>query len=338
MRKSTWILGGLAVLLLAAAAVTRLAVYPAVHRVPSDLDVTLQYTGKATLLDALALESGDLANAVKRDVPVTVDRHVRVVDTSGDTAVFADRQTLHGPDHETLADIKHRWALDRRDLDARPAPEGSGAEPHRGLVIGWPLDPGKRDYRWWDFATSTEVDAVYDGTETVADRTAYRYRIRAEGPLTDPDLSAALPPALPKEAVSGIAATMPAGQRPDTAALAGLPDTVPLTYAATTDLRVWGDSETGSVLDTAQRRVFTARTTEEAGGGTLFPVSDVDVRVTDDSVRDRADYADSAARSLWLVGTLLPLALLVAAALIAALAIWRARRAGRRSEDAPGTA
>ncbi|MGK5529843.1 porin PorA family protein [Streptomyces sp. URMC 129] len=326
MRKSTWVLTGSAALLLAASAVTRLAVYPAIDQVPSDLDVTLAYEGKASLLNASALESGDLADAFLRDVPVTVDRRVKVEDTSGDTATVSDRQTLNGPDGEQLADVRNRWALDRRDLDDRPVPEGSDAEPHRGLVIGWPLDPEQRDYRWWDFATGTEVDAVHDGTESVAGRTAYVYRIRAEGPLTDPDLSADLPPALPKEAVSGIAAALPADQRPEAAGLAALPDTVPLTYTSTTDLRVWVDADTGVVVDTEQRRVLVAHTTDEAGAVTLFPVSDVDVRLTGDSVRDRADYAESAARALWLVGTVLPLALLVLALLLLATVAWRARK------------
>ena len=86
MRKSTWILSGTAVVLVAASAVTRFAVYPEVHQLPSDTDSVFAYTGTASLLNAAALEQGYVANAFLSDIPVTVERHVKVVDTDGGTA------------------------------------------------------------------------------------------------------------------------------------------------------------------------------------------------------------------------------------------------------------
>ncbi|WP_059006283.1 porin PorA family protein [Streptomyces specialis] len=331
MRKSAWILTGIATLLLAASGVLRLAVYPHLAQIPSDVDVTLQYAGTADMLDAAAVESGDLAHALLTDVPVTVDRRVRVVDTSGRTAVFSDLRELSDADGVVLLDVEERWAVDRRTFEERPAPDGSGVAPHEGLVIGWPLSPDQEDYPFWDAATGTRVTAVYAGTETVEGRTAHLYTVHAEGPLNE-TAAAAFPEALPKEAVSGIAAALPEDRRPDPAALDALPDTVPLTYAATTDLQVWVDSTTGTVLDTTQHQTYVAQVAAGPEPVALAPVSDLDVRLTPESVRSQADDAASAARALWLLRTAGPLALLTAAVVLYGVVAWNVWRARRRAD------
>ncbi|MGK5531122.1 porin PorA family protein [Streptomyces sp. URMC 129] len=333
MRKSVWVLTGTATVLLAASGVVRLGVYPELARIPSDVDITVRYTGTMDMLDAAAVESGDLAGALLGDVPVTVDRRVQVVDTSGDTAVFSDHRVITGPDDRELLATDEQWAVDRESFEDAPVPDDSGAAPHDGLVIGWPIAPDERDYPFWDSATRTATTAVYDRTETVEGRTAHVYTVHAEGPLADPDRTAALPAALPRDVVTGIAAALPADRRPDAAALEALPDTVPLTYAATTDLRIWVDSATGIVLDTEQHQTFVAQASVEPEPVALLPVSDVEVRSTDESVRSQADDAEAAARSLWLLRTGAPLALLVLALPLYAVASWQARKTRRAPAD-----
>ncbi|MEV1007395.1 porin PorA family protein [Streptomyces sp. NPDC049881] len=329
MRTSSWILSGVAVLLVAASAVVRLMIYPAVHQLPSDTDSVFEYTGTASTLNAAALESGDLANALLTDVPVTLDRHVQVIDTDGGTAVISDEVVMTGPNDTQLSATSHRWSVDRTDLEDRPAPQDSGAELHQGLVISWPLEPEERDYTFWDPTTATEAPAVYDRTEDVEGREAYVYTIDAAGPLGDPSIIENLPTALPRDVLAGLAETLPAEQRPDPAGLAQLPETVPLTYAATTQRVAWIDSGTGAVLNGSLQQTIVAQTEGPGGPVTLAPVSSMSVEGTPEGIAERADDADSNGRALWLVGFLLPVGLLVLAVLLAAFVIWREIRARR---------
>ncbi|WP_129843331.1 porin PorA family protein [Streptomyces sp. RFCAC02] len=336
MRRSSWVLSGAAAVLLAASAVTRLAVYPAVHQLPSDTDSTFAYTGTASLLNAAALESGDLANAMLADVPVSVERHVQVVATDGGTAVVSDDVTVAGPDGTELSSTGHRWSVDRTDLDDRPVPDGEEAEEHQGLVISWPLEPEQQDYTFWDPTTASEVPAVFDRVEDVEGRETYVYVMSAAGPLADPDIAENLPAALPRDVLAGIAETLPAEQRPDPAALAALPDPVPLTYAATIERVAWIDTDTGAVLNGSLEQTIVAQTEGPDGPVTLAPVNTMAIEGTPEGIADRADDAADDARALWLVGFLLPLVLLVLAVLLAAFVVWREVRGRRGAAPAGG--
>ncbi|WP_063784280.1 porin PorA family protein [Streptomyces sp. SBT349] len=338
MRKSTWILSGTAAVLVAASAVTRLVVFPAVHQVPDDTDSTFEYTGAASLLNAAALESGDLANAFLTDVPITLDRRVQVVETDGSTAVVSDDVVVAGQDGTELSTTSHRWSVDRVDLEDRPAPDGSEAEEHQGLVISWPLEPEERDYTLWDSTTATEAPAVYDRTEELEGRDAYVFTIDHAGPLADPAILEGLPTALPRDVIAGIAETLPAEARPDPAALGALPDPVPLSYASTSQRVAWVDSETGTVLDGTLEQTIVAQTEGPEGPVTLAPVNTMAVEGTDEGIQERADDAESAATMLWLVRMAVPLGLLVVAVLLVALAFWRELAGRRASGSGPGNA
>ncbi|GAA2062413.1 MULTISPECIES: porin PorA family protein [Streptomyces] len=342
MRKSTWILSGTAVVLVAASAVTRFAVYPEVHQLPSDTDSVFAYTGTASLLNAAALEQGDVANAFLSDIPVTVERHVKVVDTDGGTAVVSDDVTVAGPDGSELSSTAHRWSVDRTDLVNSPVPEGSDAEEHQGLVISWPLEPEEKDYTFWDPTTATEAPAVYDRTEDLEGRTAYVFVVEAAGPLGEPAIAERLPQALPKDLLAGIAQTLPADQLPPPEALEALPDPVPLTYAATVQRTAWIDSETGMVLDGSLEQTIVAQTAGPDGQPvTLAPVNAMSLQGTAEGVSERADDAAESARMLWLVRVLAPLGLLGAAIVLLAVAAAleiRARRGTGTPEPGAQTA
>ncbi|MFK0170508.1 porin PorA family protein [Streptomyces sp. NPDC090306] len=328
MRKASWILSGTAVVLVAASAVTRLTVYPALHQVPDGSETTFRLHGTATLLNASALSGGG-GELFLRDVPVTMNRHVEVTDTDGRTAVVHDDAALRGPGGKELAVSRYVWALDRRDLTARPAPAGSKAQNHTGLTVGWPLEPARRDYPFWDTGTEKAVPAHYTGDKTIGGRNTYVYDVSATGQLADPAVAKGLPKALPRAAVVQLTNALPVQQRPSAAELAALPVTVPLTYDSATEQRAWIDTATGSTVDGTLHQTVTARTTGADGPLTLFPVTDVNVRATDATVRDQADTAADTARLLWILRDGVPLGLLVVALLLAALAVRQSRRPTR---------
>lgn len=98
MKRSSIILAALGVLLIALAALVRFVVVPYASKLPGDTDATAHYTGKASLLNAQALQAGDIAHAFLKDQDVTMNRHVYVSSTTSDTAVVHDDSTSRSPD------------------------------------------------------------------------------------------------------------------------------------------------------------------------------------------------------------------------------------------------
>ena len=86
MRKRTVFAAIGVVLLAGGAAAVRYVALPAVHQLPSNVDTTVNLTGKMDLFDQAALLSGNAAGIINTDVPVSVAQHVKVVSTSGATA------------------------------------------------------------------------------------------------------------------------------------------------------------------------------------------------------------------------------------------------------------
>ena len=75
-RRSSVILSGVGLILIALGLVVRFVVLPYAAQLPEDTDVTLNYTGTATMLNPIALNAGDFAPALAKDVPILPDRRV----------------------------------------------------------------------------------------------------------------------------------------------------------------------------------------------------------------------------------------------------------------------
>jgi len=339
MRKIVVFSASGAVVLVAAAAVLRFAVLPGLAQVPADLDTTLHYAGTADVVDASALQSGNLAAALHTGVPVTVEQRIKAVSTSGSTVVLSDDTTATAAG-ATLLTAKHTWAVDRTGLDAAPAPAGSTAEQHQGLVVGFPLSPAAKDYPYWDYPTQSTVTADYQRTEEHGGTTTYVYVVHASGALKDPAIQAGVPTALPKATLLALAATLPAAVQSGLAGQAAqLPDQIPLTYTATNDATFWVDTSTGYVVDVNQKQTVAAAI---ALGPTSVPLANVfalDVKFTPDTVGAVADDAAAARSGLLLIGVVAPLVLLVIAVLLVLLAVWQWRRGrGNRAVTSAGGA
>jgi hypothetical protein len=233
----------LGVVLIAAAAIFRFVVVPMASKLPADAETTAQYVGKATMLNPQALQAGDVANALARDLDVTNDRHVHVSATNGDTAVVHDDSTIRagGQDLEDM----HTYAIDRTTMQAAPAPDGTEVEDHTGLTITLPINPSTGDsYTLWDPSTQSSAPVTYVGEESRNGREVNHYQATATGPLESVSLSSQLPSALPRELAARLVPLLPAGtQQQLQAASSALPALTPLTYTATTAYGVWADSQ-----------------------------------------------------------------------------------------------
>lgn len=330
MRKSTVLLTAGAIVLVAASGVTRFAVLPAVDQVPANADITAHLTGAANLLNAPALASGDAAHAFLTDQPVTGTELIKVVSTSGRSAVISVTTLIDGPGGTSLVKATHIFAVDRVTLEPAPAPAGSRAEPHTGLAAGFPLSPQKTTYQYWDTATRTATPATYMKTATVGGRSAYVYSIHAAGALKDPTTLAALPPALPKATLAAFAAGLPTAQAQAlTAALPEMPATLPLTYTSSTDTTASIDVASGYLLSLTEHETITANLTTPGGTEPLGAVLDVTLTTTDATVTANAAQAATIANGLTLVGTIAPLTLagLAIIPLILAVVLKRRRKA-----------
>src|SRR5437762_1196338 len=95
IRRSSIIVGAVGVVLVIGAMLVRFAVVPAVSKLPSNTNLSIQYVGTGTVLNADALKDGDTAHVLASGVPMTLDRHIKVTSTRGNTAVIADDLTLN---------------------------------------------------------------------------------------------------------------------------------------------------------------------------------------------------------------------------------------------------
>jgi len=184
-------------LLIALAALLRFVLVPMVSKLPGDLDVNPVYEGTGTLLNAQALQAGDIANVIASDVPVTIDCHIYVSSTDGDTALAHDDVTLTAPGLSVPSD--HTYAIDRKTMDAANSYSGEGVEPHSGMTIALPLHPDPAaSYQYYDSATRTTAPMIYVDSGSISGRDILNYTVEAKGALRDPAIARTLPPALPK--------------------------------------------------------------------------------------------------------------------------------------------
>jgi hypothetical protein len=271
------------VVLVAASAVARFAVLPAVDRVPANLDTTSAYAGTLSMVNPTAMAAGDATHAVLTNVPVTVRQHVKTIKVSGGAAVMSNDLTVTGADGTALITSNHTYAVDRTTLETAPAPAGVKVDKSAGLPVSFPVRPRPVDYAWWDSTTLTTAPAKYAATETHQGRRTYVYNATNTGPVKDSGSIGALPPSLPKAALGVLAGYLPdALKRLLTSSMSLLPDTLKLSYNSTTDTTLWVDAATGTVIDVHEKQVVTATVDLPLAGGAVLPsVLTLDVHSTD---------------------------------------------------------
>lgn len=249
IRRSQTVLAAVGAVLLIAAAVLAFIVTPNLTKLPADTDLQFDYTGTATMLNAEALQQGDAANAFLADIPITMERRVRVTSTSGDVAVAEDQTTLIAGEIESPSTTT--YAIDRVTMLGAAAPEGVEVEPAEGcLTVGFPPGPAADDsYTIYDAGTQECTTLTFDGEEELQGRTVHLYSTVATGPLKNEATLETLPPALPKDTLADLAPALPEDLQQQLApALATLPDPVPLQYNSHTEISAEVDSQTGIPL------------------------------------------------------------------------------------------
>jgi hypothetical protein len=337
IRRSSIVLAAVGLVLAVLAVLVRYVVVPIATKLPGDTDETVHYSGKATMLNSAALQSGDTAHAINSNVPITIDRRLRVTSTHGDTAVIKDLLTVHA-NKQALAST-HTYAIDRKDFRGVRAPSGTTVEPSEGALSSAFPGNGKKDdsYSFYDSTTRAIVPVDYTGSATREGRAVNVYKITAVGPVKDPTMLKTLPPALPKKLVAGLVPSLPAATRAKftPAAIAALPDPVPLTYTGKTTIVAHVDRQTGIGINQSIEQQVVADTALGGSPTSLLPVSAFDFKITPASANDLGEKAASAGLMLTLMTDVTPLVLLILAAALILIAYLRRRRP---QPDAPATA
>ena len=328
IRRSSIVLGAVGVVLIALALVIRFVVVPIATQLPGSTDLPVTYSGTGTLLNSAALQSGDTSHVIASNVPITVDRQVKVTNVHGGTAIVADDLTIHAGNETLPSD--HTYALDRTTLEGVAPPEGITVEPSVGaLSSAFPIGPAASGvYRFYDSTTRNIVPVGYAGHATREGRAVNVYTISSVGSVKDPGLLKMLPPSLPKKLLASIAALLPASVRAEVtpATLAALPDPVPLSYTGTTHITAYVDEQTGVPIDEAISEQVVVNVAAGARTLSLIPVLALDFHVTPASMQYLANKASTSGELLTVIEVIVPLVLAVIGIVLIVIAILRRRR------------
>src|SRR6266511_3961852 len=188
------------------------------------------------LVDPRALARGEVSGAVRKDVPVTAGRIVRVVATNGtvaqvrDTWVLKDGRAdwtsiseLDQHDGVELGHVETSYAIDRRSMAAAASyPAGWRVTQHRGLALDWPGGAAKKDYIGWVSDTRSTTTLRFAGQRqievcryvssspvpcTKLDVLGYESTVE-DTPIADERTLARLPTTVPPATVSALASAL----------------------------------------------------------------------------------------------------------------------------------
>ena len=340
VRRSSIVLAVIGIIVIVLGVLVRFVVVPVATKLPGSTNLGVTYSGTATLLNSSALQSGDTKNVIATNVPVTVDRQLKVTSIRGDTAIVSDDLTIHAGSQTLPSD--HTYALNRTTLEGVTPPAGVSVEPSVGALSSmFPIGPAANSsYRYYDSTTRNIVPISYTGHATRAGRSVNLYTISSAGAVKDPGLLKMLPPALPKKLIAGLAPLLPAAERAKftPAVLSALPNPIPLSYTGTTSIVAAVDSQTGIPITETISEQVVVNVTAGSQALSLIPVLALDFHLTPASTTYLANKAKTTGGLLTLMKVIVPVVLVVIGVVLLVIAILRRRKpaAARAAEgDAP---
>ncbi|SEL51754.1 porin PorA family protein [Streptacidiphilus jiangxiensis] len=331
----------LGVVLIAGAFVLAFVVTPnLVARLPSDTNAQRSYTGTfKTLLDSRAVATGNLAAAFRTDVPLSVDRTVKVTATSGNTALVVDSRTTSAGG-TAVEKTSWQYAVDRKTLEPVAGHPGDWTVVNaQGLTVSFPFGAQKKTYTGWVPETAGTTPVAYARTEQHAGLSTYVYKAAyAPARITDRQVLAGLPLTIPKQTLA-LAAQFGPGTVAQKAQLAAelpkLPALVPLAYTLQGTDTFWVEPQTGVVVDVQRSQTRVAGIAVPGAAFTpLFPVADYSYTQTPAATQAAVHDANKGTDAISLYGTILPIVAGLVGAALVVVALLLGRRAGRAAKPA----
>jgi len=272
MRKGAIASGVIGVVLLVAAALMAFWITPSyIARLPSDYNKTRTYDGKiAALLNPAALATGNLAAAIKTGLPATISMHVQVQQTSGNTALVRDVESITTSGHQ-VGSITSHYALDRQTLEATTShPSSWSVTNAKGLTVSWPIPAKQQNYTGWVVQTQTTTPLKYVKQQQKGGINTYVYQ--ASVPPTaikNTQLLSVLPKSLPVSLLHRISAAgvISPSQLATLTKVFPHATQIPLGYTYQATNTYWVAPATGIVVDVS--------TSEREMGGIALPTGKV---------------------------------------------------------------
>ena len=200
MRKAAIVSGVVGLILLVASGLLAWWITPSyIARMPSDYNKTRTYDATIrTLFNPAALQAGNLAGAIRTGVPATISEHVKVQQTSGNTALVQDTRNISASG-STVGQTVTPYALDRRTLEATSShPSDWSVTPATGLTVSWPLGAKQQNYTGWVYQTNTTTTLKYVKQAQQGGINTYQYQATVPPtPIKNQQLLANLPKSLP---------------------------------------------------------------------------------------------------------------------------------------------
>jgi len=341
MRKAAITSGVIGLVLLIGAALMAFWITPSyIARLPSSYNKTRTYAGTlTTLVNPAALSSGNLSAAVMTNVPQTVRDQVQVTQTSGNTALARDTETVTAGGTQILR-LSGNYAVDRSTLAATTShPSSWSVVPAKGQVFSFPIPAKKQNYTVWEPLTESTVPATYMAQVQHGGITTYEYKsVLPVRPVKNPQALAGLPKALPTSLLAKISAAgiiSPA----DVAALGkAFPGatTIPLAYTYQATTTYWVAPDTGIVVDVSTTDAEMGAIALPTGKTIpLLPVLAGSYKATSSSLSAAVSDANNGSSTISTWGMWVPIAAAVVGFLLVVLAVilWlRGRSRGRPVE------
>jgi Porin PorA len=337
MRKTAIACGVVGVVLLVAAALLAWWITPSyIARLQSNSNTVRTYDGQIrALLDRAALQSGNLAGAIRSGLPESLRRQVTVLQTSGNTALVKDATTLtsHGVQ---VGAITSQYAIDRTSFEATASHPGDWSVTNaKGLTFNWPINAQQHNYTGWVPFTETTTTLKYVKQESQGGINTYVYTATVPPtPIKNPQVLKGLPTSLPVSllGLAEKAGLIPASVVADLARAFPGARSVPLGYEHASTSTYWVAPATGIVVN--------VKTAEAQVGGValpggrivpLLPVLSDSYKLSSSSIQAAVNDANNGSDTIQTFGTTVPI---VAACVgfvlvLAAVFLWiRGRKHG----------
>jgi Porin PorA len=342
MRKAAVTCGVIGIISLVVAALLAWWITPSfVARIPSNYNKTRTYDGTIhKLLVPTDLAGANPAAAVKTNLPATLTDQVKVLQTSGNSALIEDIRTIKAAGSQVARTDSH-YSVDRKSLEATaPHPTSWIVTPAKGLTVSWPLGAKKQNYTGWVPLTNTTTPVKFIGETKQGGITTYEYRATVPAtPITNQQVLGSLPPSLPTSLVPNLvrAGLVTPSQAASLGTVFPHATSIPLRYTYQAVNTYYVAPATGLVVNVANNEIETANVRLPGGG--LVPVTPVlsdSYHASPSSLSAAVSDANSGAGTISALGVDLPIALLCLGfvLIVAAILLWLRKRSRGRPVDA----
>jgi len=254
MRKTAILTGVIGLVLLIAAGLIGWWITPSyLARMPSSYDTTRTYDATIrTLFNPAALTTGNLADAIKTNLPAAVSETVKVQQASGNTALVQDTRSI-AVAGAVVGQTVSPYALDRKTLEATGShPASWNVIPAKGLTVSWPLGAKQQDYTGYVYQTGTTATLKYIKQVQQGGINTYEYQATVPPTrITNAQLLANLPKSLPVSLLPRLVAAGMISPTVVATLTSAFPDatTVPLAYTYQSSNTYYVAPATGLVVN-----------------------------------------------------------------------------------------